>query len=39
MTAASAEAAAEEAAKKTAAEKGNNALDKGKKALKGLFGH
>jgi hypothetical protein len=33
------EASAEEAAKKTAAEKGNSALDKGKKALKGLFGH
>jgi len=33
------EASAEEAAKKTAAEKGNKALDKGKKALKGLFGH
>ena len=38
MTAASAEAAAEEEAKKAAADKGNKALDKGKKALKGLFG-
>ena len=37
-TAASPEAAAEEAAAKAAADKGNSAIDKGKKALKGIFG-
>jgi len=38
-TAATPEASAEEAAKAEAAKKGNSTLDKGKKALKGLFGH
>jgi hypothetical protein len=37
-TAASPEAAADEAAAKAAADKGDSAIDKGKKALKGLFG-